>query len=669
MRFKKLIFENYKTYYGKQEVDLTITEEDKKEGRNIILLGGLNGAGKTTILKAIRYALFGKRGITKTEQERLLANTINNTYFEEGGRNCSVTLILSMDNGEEWRLKVNWRFDYHKNNTGEDREIYVKRPGVPKERKLNVTDIASYNHFIDRIIPYNAAPFFIFDGEEIKDLIMKQDSNEMKKAIHKITGLDSYKILVNNLSSLESKLYKRLSSATNKETLDKHKEELDTLETEVAKYEKYISKSRKEIQKIDDEIKKTTEERNQKISNNSKSRETLVRKQSQISTKLELKKTELNDYYRDNILNIILGEELKHLKQEINDEKKAKNKKIMRENALEPYNRFINNLLGKKIDPPLTEVQLNQIKEIGEKVWLDEEEGTSTNESLELHDLSSKEETILKNIPSGDKNYLFRLKGEVSNLQQQYEEIETEISSAPESVDIEEETKKIATLQEKRGVLNSNVRKAFKKLTPLKEKVTNTRNKLTRLSSTDVSSEELTKKLDYTARTKSFAEEFLTRATKLKAQMIRDEFESMLKKLFRKTNEFGEVTFDINNYSIRLYNERGQEISISDRSAGEMQMISSALIWALIKASDLDLPMVIDTPLGRLDSIHRNRLIENYYKELSDQVIILSTDTEITREYVDMMKNHSAKQYLLDYNETHKYTLIRDGYFDIVEVN
>ncbi|MFC2947980.1 DNA sulfur modification protein DndD [Virgibacillus sediminis] len=668
MRFKKLIFENYKTYYGKQEVDLTITDDDKKEGRNIILLGGLNGAGKTTILKAIRYALFGKRGITKTEQERLLANTINNTYFEEGGRDSSVTLTLSMDSGEEWRLKVKWRFNSQKNNTGEDREIYIKRPGVSQERKLNVTDISSYNHFIDRIIPYNAAPFFIFDGEEIKDLIMKQDSNEMKKAIHKITGLDSYKILVNNLNSLESKLYKKLSSATNKKTLDKHKEELDSLESEVVKYENYIKRSRDEIQKIDEEIKETTENRNQKITNNSKSRETLVRKQAQISTKLELKKTELNDYYSDNILYIILSEELKNLKQEINNEKKAKNNRIMRENALEPYNRFINNLLGKEIDPPLTEKQLDQIKRIGEMVWLDEDH-TPNSELQELHDLSFKEETILKNIPSVDKNYLFRLKSEVSDLQLQYGELETEILSAPESVDIEKETKKIAMLQEKRGVLNSNVRKAFKKLTPLKEKVTNTKNKLTRLSSSDVSSEELTIKVDYTTRTKLFAEEFLTRATKLKAQMIRDEFDSMLKKLFRKTNEFGEVTFDINNYSIRLYNERGQEVSILDRSAGEMQMISSALIWALIKASDLDLPMVIDTPLGRLDSIHRNRLIEHYYKELSDQVIILSTDTEITREYVDMMKNHSAKQYLLDYNEDHNYTLIRDGYFDIVEVN
>ncbi|QHT48506.1 DNA sulfur modification protein DndD [Bacillus sp. SB49] len=669
MRFKKIAFENYKTYYGNQEIDLSLSNDDQEHGRNIILLGGLNGAGKTTILKAIRYALFGKRGITKEEQERLVANTINNTYFEEGGRDCSVSLSLQMDSGEEWRLKVKWRFDSRKKNTGEYREIFVKKSPASLEKKLNVTDLASFNYFIDRIIPYNAAPFFIFDGEEIKELITKQSSAEMKRAIHQITGLDSYKLLVSNLNTLESQLYKKLSSATNQDTVNQKQKELQSLEKDILKYEKYIKKTKKELQEVDESLAKVTDERNQKISSNSKSRETLVKKQAELATKLKLKKEEFETVYKDNILYIILSDEIKSLKSSLKKENDVKNKKIMRENALEPYNTFINNLLGKDIDPPLTKEQLNQIKKIGESVWLKEDNQSSEVKAPEIHDLSTRDQSILNSLPIKDRHLLYKIKEDLSKLIEKHQLMEQEILSAPESVNIEKESKQIAYLQEKRGVLNDNIRKAFKKLTPMKEQLTNVRNQLTRLTSSDVSSEELTKKLEYTTYTKEFAEEFLNEATQLKATMIRDEFEAMLKKLFRKTDEFDDVVFDINNYSIRLYNELGQEISILDRSAGEMQMISSALIWALIKASDLDLPMVIDTPLGRLDSVHRNNLIENYYKELSDQVIILSTDTEITKEYVDMMKNHSAKQYLLDYNEEHKYTLIRDGYFDIVEVN
>ena len=95
MLLKKLVFDNYKTYYGHQEIDLYIPEEVREEKKkNIILLGGLNGAGKTTILKAILYILFGKRGMSEPEYKRLFANIINNTFFDEGGRECSVSLSL-----------------------------------------------------------------------------------------------------------------------------------------------------------------------------------------------------------------------------------------------------------------------------------------------------------------------------------------------------------------------------------------------------------------------------------------------------------------------------------------------------------------------------------------------------------------------------------------------
>lgn len=73
--------------------------------------------------------------------------------------------------------------------------------------------------------------------------------------------------------------------------------------------------------------------------------------------------------------------------------------------------------------------------------------------------------------------------------------------------------------------------------------------------------------------------------------------------------------------------------------------------------------MIIDTPLGRLDSYHRSYLIDHYYKELSEQVIILSTDTEITEDYIKQIKDSTYKQFTLDYDQNRKYTLIIPGYF------
>lgn len=160
-----------------------------------------------------------------------------------------------------------------------------------------------------------------------------------------------------------------------------------------------------------------------------------------------------------------------------------------------------------------------------------------------------------------------------------------------------------------------------------------------------------------------FLDDYIEKLTELKANFIREQFKLMLNQLFRKQDEFGKIEFDMSSFTIRLYNDRNQEISVHDRSAGEMQIISSALIWALTKSSRYALPMIIDTPLGRLDSYHRSYLINHYYKELSEQVIILSTDTEITEDYIKQIKDSTYKQFTLDYDQNRKYTLIIPGYF------
>ena len=83
-----------------------------------------------------------------------------------------------------------------------------------------------------------------------------------------------------------------------------------------------------------------------------------------------------------------------------------------------------------------------------------------------------------------------------------------------------------------------------------------------------------------------------------------------------------------------MFNQHNEEIDIMSRSEGEKQLISLGMIWALTKVSGSKMPFVIDTPLARLDSIHRKNVVEHYFTRLSDQVIILSTDTEITLDFI-----------------------------------
>ncbi|WP_099353722.1 DNA sulfur modification protein DndD [Fredinandcohnia onubensis] len=671
MLFKKLIFDNYKTYYGHQEIDFYIPSDIRNEKeKNIILLGGLNGAGKTTILKAILYVLFGKRGITEQEHKRLFSNTINNSFFDEGGRDCSVSLVLETDRGEDWELQVKWSFDNYKRLLNENRSLSIRKAGNRHGKKIKIDNIEAFNRIIDKIIPYNAAPFFIFDGEEIKDIILRQNSSEMKEAIHKITGMEAYKQLLSDLKSIKITTEQGLAKAVSQTKLNSLNSELAEVEEELNKLEIRKSKSIEESNKLESLIDNAKKARNDKLTLNSKSREVIINRQGKISTELQLAKKDFESYFKENAINIILNKKIINLKKQLKLEKDIRYKKIMQEASLTPYRSFMNQLLNKDISPPLSTEQLEQIKRIGEEIWAKENNINLgiPNGFVEIHDISSNDQGYLLNLVVKDKNHIIELINKIEKLNRQMDDLETEIRNAPESVDITKENNAIDILVKKLGEQNLKHRAIMNKINKAKEKKSSILNQLTRLAEQGSGYEELKERLDYINRIIKALNEYVTQNTIMKANFIKDEFSSMLVKLFRKQDEFGKIEFDIDSYTIRLFNDRNQEISIQDRSAGEMQMISSALIWALTKASDLSLPMVIDTPLGRLDSYHRNHLINHYYKHLSEQVIILSTDTEITKEYVDLMKNNSYKQYMLDYDEDKKYTIIRDGYFNFVRL-
>lgn len=669
MLIKKLIFDSYKTYYGHQEIDLYIPKDIREqEGKNIILLGGLNGAGKTTILKAILYVLFGKRGLSDTEYKRLFSNVINNTFFSEGGRECSVSLILETDSGEEWDLRVKWFFDQYKRMTHEERELKVKKSSSSKTKHARIDNIEVFNKFIDRIIPYHAAPFFIFDGEEIKDIILRQNSNEMKEAIQKITGMEAYKQLLVDLKALKSTLENKLARAVSKSALNNVKVEKEKLDATIKELEEKRNHYLSEKRNLDSLINEAKNQRNNKISQNSRSREVFIQKQSRISTELELATKELNNFLKNNMIYILLGGKISKLKKQLKLENEVSHKRILQNASLEPYRNFISQLLSKSITPPLSDEQIKQIKKLGEDVWIRENHVRYAvpEEFTEIHDLTNSEYNYLLNLPIKNKLDLTNLINKIEKSQQELNLLELEIRNAPEAVNIDKENEKIDVLVKKVGVIDNRLKIVHSKHRTAVDERTNLINKATRLSGQDENLEEVQVQLDNVTKTINAMEQYISEVVEMKAIFIKEQFAFMLKKLFRKQDEFGKIEFDIDTYTIRLFNDRMQEISVQERSAGEMQMISSALIWALTKASDLSMPMVIDTPLGRLDSYHRNHLINHYYKELSEQVIILSTDTEITEEYVALMEESSYKQYMLDYNESKKYTIIRDGYFDFV---
>jgi DNA sulfur modification protein DndD len=124
-----------------------------------------------------------------------------------------------------------------------------------------------------------------------------------------------------------------------------------------------------------------------------------------------------------------------------------------------------------------------------------------------------------------------------------------------------------------------------------------------------------------------------------------------------------DLHIDPETFAIKLTGGDGRPLPFSSLSAGERQLLATSLLWGLAKASGRPLPTIIDTPLGRLDSSHRRHLLERYFPVASHQVILLSTDEEITETNLTKIQPFVGRSYQLMYDEQLRSTTIQPGYF------
>jgi DNA sulfur modification protein DndD len=133
--------------------------------------------------------------------------------------------------------------------------------------------------------------------------------------------------------------------------------------------------------------------------------------------------------------------------------------------------------------------------------------------------------------------------------------------------------------------------------------------------------------------------------------------------LLRKSGLVSAIQIHPVTFALSLTGGDGSPLSFDKLSAGERQLLATSLLWGLARASGRPIPTVIDTPLGRLDSTHRQHLVERYFPVAAHQVILLSTDEEIHQQNLPRLKPAIARSYRLEFDETLRRTIVEPGYF------
>ncbi len=659
MIFLELVLQNFGPYCGRQVINLNPKTED--DLRPIILLGGMNGGGKTTLMDAIRLALYGQRAQCSTR---------NNLSYADFLRQC-VNSQVSVDQ----KTRIELLFEHIENDKPVKYRIVRTWENPPKEGKdtlgiLGDSDtwpdslVKIWDDYIENILPLGISNLFLFDGEQVRNLAEQETPPTIVvEAIRGLLGLELADRLAVDLEVLVNRKRKEIASTKDLANLEEIETKLtqqqqdhQTTEQQLATLEHLIKELETEqdlaLNKFISEGGKIAAERNQ-----------LEQQQKAKTLEVEEIRQSMCQLAADVLPLGLITNLLTQIQGQGDRETNHQQLQIAKELLLQRDQRLLNWLQKVDIAPA-------QVEKIQSFLTKDIENLYTHSPQTEAPWLLADEETLTQ-LPQ----IIYHLQNSQKSAQQQ---LATLISKEEERNTLERQIQTAASPEEYKK-LQDAVKEAQNQVAAAKAKSETTRRRLTELDTLITKSKKQLN--EYTvetikhknnehiitaaAKVQTTLKTFRDRLTLRKLNKLEEEVKNCFLYLLHKSDLVHRIAIDTKTFSLSLYDFNGKPVPKHRLSAGEKQLLAIAFLWGLAKVSGRRLPVAIDTPLGRLDSSHRSNLVERYFPAASHQVILLSTDTEIGKPEVEKLRENQAiaQEYLLKYDSTTRQTIIQPGYF------
>jgi len=669
MILNKIILRNVGPYFGKHEINLK-PDMDNDANRPIILFGGLNGSGKTSILKALLLCLYGKNyyeNISKTQYQKNLRDFIH--YSPQ-------LLIQPTDSS------IELNFDYSR--FGELHSYSIKRSweikGKNIEESLYIRDDETilknfgtehWNEFIKEMIPPGLSKLFFFDGEKIQDIIDDSKEFEFKKSVKTLMGIELIDRLKSDLKIFKNRQIKNISSNNYKKTLEDIEFEHIFLKNEQIKIEEELDEINSRINDQNNIIKEYKKKINAQGGLFFEEKKKIENKIIQIEIELDAIKSKFIEL-ADGLLPVLLANSISknlktNLESEIQLRKIKSNIQFLQENKekiLQSIMNFTEIRKGLNINDATiskikdhTKVKFNRyIKKINNKNNTEEFFFLSEKNS---HKLIGEIKYATKEIPKL-----------INELSTKYEEnhralnnLHSKLQKAPEEElvvplyeKLNELNKELGSLSKKKELKEESLTSKIIKVNEISKKVENLRETIIKASKKDIM-------IELSERVNSVLTKYDLKLASFKSKQLQSKFSEIFNKLHRKNDHIDRILIDPETLKLQLLNKKNIEISRNTLSSGELEIYAISMLWALAIVSGQNLPFIIDTPLGRLDSDHRENLVNIFFPNASQQIIIFSTDTEIDTAYYNDLKPYISKSYYIEFDDELKNSSIKEGYF------
>ncbi len=640
LHFSRISIENFGPYKGRQEIEFS-------NENGVTIVWGNNGLGKTTLLNVFRYALLGKvlgRG-TKSHSLKQVSNWES---YDEGNFGFKVTLkMVYHDIPYELTRQFLVKEGVEKpvSNNDYKEEVFLKKENTflpPNER----------NHFINTIMPEKISRFFLFDGElleEYEDLLINESDKgeKIKEAIESILGLP---ILTNGLSditSAEKEFSKRLSKVAqkNKNTqvignlLEFKQKEFSNHEDELNSLKMALIEIDEEYEALEKELKKT--EKAREWINEKTVLENLITSKKNIILEKKKEIKELTGIAWQGMLKQRIDDAIVLLEKEIELIETKKNKYLISHQLLEQIKDSASSGICPVCEQSLSEKIILQLKEkTEEKIGLN---FLSKEESQKLIDLQGRRAQLHKFNVENQKPQIASFEREISNLTVEISDAERRVSEINKNLfqigDIDlivNISKDYAKCLEKKKNTETGIDNETKIKTEIELEIKNLESKLRQHDGAELQKSE--KDRDFCENIKKIFEE----GVDLYRNQLKERVEKDATDIFNRISNQNEYSaLKINqNYGLAIMHKSGRIVEI--RSAGYEHIVALSLIGALHKNAPMQGPIIMDSPFGRLDPKHKEK-ITGALEFLADQVILLVYSGEINEQHAREILGGSLK--------------------------
>ncbi|SHO53390.1 DNA sulfur modification protein DndD [Anaerocolumna xylanovorans] len=645
MIIKRFTMHNFGIYAGTNTFEFN-------SYKPIVLIGGMNGRGKTTFLEAILLALYGPNSFAYSESNYKSYNQYLRSYVNrnDASQTCYVELEFEIDNEIKEKYLVRREWDSVSKRTNE--VITVKKDYQESEFLSK-----NWAMFVENILPSALSSFFFFDGEKIANLAVDETNDQLKESIRSMLGISILDVLNNDLTRNIKKIGKENKTSEAAERVQKLREAKDSALQDLNKVDQEILKIEDKIAKDNDQLVTLHQKYIARGGDAAEQRQKTLDQRAKVNAEYASNEEQLMvlasgelplALVRDLIMEIKLQAEDEHdeaiLKQSLSqisvlfDEFKS----TYTENA-DAGSKFIE-YISRNVEDNVTE-PLYQLSDLA-LFQTNSLAESKIEESLKVARATISSKRKLKRQLDEFDSYL-----SVDVNETELTEIYGKIKKA-EQICIEDKVK-LSALQQERTSINSRVISSTAEFNQAVEKY---------LSQAETQ-DETDRTIKYTNMAMHILDKYMIALQTRKTDVLGQTITECYKKLANKKNLIDTIVMDPMTLDLKYLSSQGKEVPKSSLSAGEKQLMVIAILWALAICSKKKLPVIIDTPLSRLDSLHRTALIKTYFPNASAQTIILSTDSEIDQSYYQMMVENVGDEFTLDYDELTKSTTIRRGYF------